>query len=430
MDDEFEPQVTAVNGAAQATEITKAAASDEKPPFLLGYRANSPDSHPSRRSRHRIRFRLICAVLAVVGALAFGLVDDLQTQLRLHHDKLALVDSRAELQMTSRLLVVSLKKLDVSIATKQAEQTTLNELEGELSSADERLSQAKSGFESENLNVSTLRVCLSGVVQATKNLQAHNPQVAVSEMAGVAPPCEKLEGASPGGPVYPFDFPDPDVIDVHGTYFAYGTNSAGGNVQVIESRDLLHWKTLGDALPQLASWATPGFTWAPGVLQLRDHFLLYYATVVAGTSQMCLSVASAGRPQGPFIDTSRSPLVCDGTGGAIDPDPYLDASGNPYLAWKSNGGDGEPTSIWSEALSSPGTTVAAKNSPVALLEPTQDWEAGNVEGPDMFLWHGSYYLFYAGNNFDSSGYAIGVAVCQGPLGPCSKPLNPIHSVSR
>ncbi len=40
----------------------------------------------------------------------------------------------------------------------------------------------------------------------------------------------------------------------------------------------------------------------------------------------------------------------------------------------------------------------------------------------MLLWSGRYYLFYAGNNWDSGDYAIGVAACQGPTGPCSKPL--------
>ncbi len=31
---------------------------------------------------------------------------------------------------------------------------------------------------------------------------------------------------------------------------------------------------------------------------------------------------------------------------------------------------------------------------------------------------GSYYLFYSGNWFDQPEYAIGVAPCPGPLGPC------------
>ena len=58
--------------------------------------------------------------------------------------------------------------------------------------------------------------------------------------------------------VYPFDFADPDVLVVRGTYYAYGTNSTAGNIQIMESSDLANWRKAGDALPTLASWASPG----------------------------------------------------------------------------------------------------------------------------------------------------------------------------
>ena len=66
--------------------------------------------------------------------------------------------------------------------------------------------------------------------------------------------------------------------------------------------------------------------------------------------------------------------------------------------------------------------MARRSSPTALLQPSQAWEASVVEGPFMWSTGGSYYLFYSGNNWNSASYAIGVAVCQGPLGPCTKPL--------
>jgi len=49
-----------------------------------------------------------------------------------------------------------------------------------------------------------------------------------------------------------------------------------------------------------------------------------------------------------------------------------------------------------------------------------------IEGPFVLPWSGRYYLFYSANNWNSSNYAIGVAICQGPTGPCSKPLD--HSI--
>jgi len=219
--------------------------------------------------------------------------------------------------------------------------------------------------------------------------------------------------------VYPFDFPDPDVLFVGGTYYAYGTNSAGGNIQIISSTDLVNWHLVGDALPREPSWAVPGATWAPAVIDLGGNFLMYYTTTTLFGSQ-CISVASSGGPQGPFLDESSGPLVCQTSdGGSIDPSPYQDGAGNLYLTWKSIGGS-LPATIWSQPLSSNGDAMSG--SPAVLLQPTESWEGGIVEAPTMVLVDGQYYLFFSGSNWDSSQYAIGVARCQGPTGPCSEAL--------
>ena len=67
-------------------------------------------------------------------------------------------------------------------------------------------------------------------------------------------------------PLYPVDFPDPSLLRVGSTTYAYATNGPGGNVQVIRSSDLRTWQRLPDALPELPAWAAPDFTWAPSVL--------------------------------------------------------------------------------------------------------------------------------------------------------------------
>ena len=54
-------------------------------------------------------------------------------------------------------------------------------------------------------------------------------------------------------PIYPVDFPDPSVVRVGATTYAYATNGPGGNVQVIRSGDLRSWARLPDALPRLPS---------------------------------------------------------------------------------------------------------------------------------------------------------------------------------
>jgi hypothetical protein len=92
-----------------------------------------------------------------------------------------------------------------------------------------------------------------------------------------------------------------------------------------------------------------------------------------------------------------------------------------FLVWKSDGGTG-PATIWSEQLNASGTGFVTGASPTQLLVPDQAWEAGVVEAPDLVTSGGRYFLFYSANNWNSADYAIGVATCSGPLGPCSEPL--------
>jgi beta-xylosidase len=198
-----------------------------------------------------------------------------------------------------------------------------------------------------------------------------------------------------------------------------------GNIQIAESTNLTDWTSVGNALPGLPAWATPDATWAPAVALIGGEYVLYYAAEVAGPGggEECISVATATRPQGPFVDDSSSPLECQPSlGGSLDPSPFVDTDGNVYLVWKSNGGGG-PATIWSEQLDPAGTAFAAGATPSPLLQPSQAWEAGVVEAPDLVTSGGRYFLFYSGNSWSGGSYAVGVATCAGPLGPCTKPLS-------
>jgi beta-xylosidase len=215
------------------------------------------------------------------------------------------------------------------------------------------------------------------------------------------------------------------------TYFAYATNSVAGNIQIIDSTDLSHWTAVGNALPSLPAWATPDNTWAPSVAMIGGTFVLYYAANVAGTADECISVATASQPQGPFHDTSTAPLECQKSlGGSIDPASFIDTDGTQYLVWKS-GGPGT-SRIWSQPLVPSGTAFVPATNPTSLLVPDQPWEAGTVEAPDLVTTGGHYYLFYSGNNWNSSNYAVGAATCTGPLGPCSglTESDPVERVRR
>ncbi len=309
--------------------------------------------------------------------------------------------------------------LQVELTTTSQELATAK---ASLSTTQAGLSDANKSLASQGVDIAKLNNCLGGVERALNQIAVGNNSGAVASISGVSSSCQALQGQGTGGSVYPFDFPDPDVIRVGNVYYGYATNSAAGNIQLIQSTDLVHWTVDGDALSHLASWAHSGYTWAPGVFELHGTFMLYYAAVDGLTGKECISVAEATDPRGPFVDSSSAPLVCQlDLEGSIDPSPFLDTTGTPFLVWKSQGGDGQPSTIWSQELTSDGTALSG-DDPHALIQPSQSWEGGVVEGPSMLLWSGRYYLFYSANDWDGANYAIGVATCQGPTGPCSKPL--------
>ncbi|HWW43626.1 MAG TPA: glycoside hydrolase family 43 protein [Acidimicrobiia bacterium] len=206
------------------------------------------------------------------------------------------------------------------------------------------------------------------------------------------------------------DFPDPFVLRVGSRYYAYATNTAGANVPVLSTPGLFSSGTRHDALPQLPGWSTPGWVWAPSVLPRGSTYVLYYTTRDVAAGEQCISSAAATDPAGPFVDSSAGPLICP-PGGAIDPSPYADPSGQAYLVWKQ-----DPSTIMGQALSADGRSLAG--SPAALLHASQPWEGGIVEGPSLVAAGGRVYLFYSGNQWQGANYAIGYAVCQSPLGPC------------
>lgn len=221
-------------------------------------------------------------------------------------------------------------------------------------------------------------------------------------------------------PAYSGDFPDPALLLVGGTYWAYATGTGGTNLQVMSSPDLRTWTAPIDPLHELPRWASYGQTWAPGVVRRGDQFRMYYTVRDAQMHRQCVSVASSVLPQGPFVDLSTGPLVCQSTiGGSIDPDPYVDpVSGLLYLVWKSQDNMlGHPTRIWAQQLAPDGLSLGAGTSPSLLLASKAGWQAGTVEGPTVLRDGRMYYLFYGGNSYATPASGIGYATSRSLLGP-------------
>lgn len=59
-----------------------------------------------------------------------------------------------------------------------------------------------------------------------------------------------------------------------------------------------------------------------------------------------------------------------------------------------------------------------------------DWEGHLIEGPFVTRHNGRYWMFYAGNDFSTPAYGIGVAVADHPFGPYRKRPEPLLKSTR
>ena len=244
--------------------------------------------------------------------------------------------------------------------------------------------------------------------------------------AASSSPAGQVDGANPA---VDQDFPDPDILEVDGTYYAYATNANSRNVQVATSTDLASWTLLDtDALPKLPSWVIPGKTWAPEVTQFGpDQFVMYTTTTNFEPTLQCIGVATATSPEGPFEMAGDRMLVCPADeGGAIDASTFTDDDGSRYLLWKNDGNCcGFDTWIYLAPLTDDGLTFTGK--PTRLAKQDQGWEGNLVEAPTLVKRDGTYTLLYSSNDYGGEEYKIGYATAESVTGPYTKGEEPLFT---
>lgn len=254
----------------------------------------------------------------------------------------------------------------------------------------------------------------------------------LSACATMAPP------ASYQNPVIDQDFPDPAVVRAPDrTFYVYATQ--GGepmrNIQAARSSDLVIWTQLPDVLPVKPAWAsrTQDF-WAPDVYRRGDRWLLYYsakpdAALSDDRRGLCLAVASASRPEGPFTDMGK-PLLCGEGFVNIDPFVFDDpATGKTLLYWGSGFG---PIKV--QELGADGMSFAPGSKPIDLVTVVRTEDAREyrrlVEGAWVTVRDGWYYLFFSGDNCcgPKAHYATMVARSRSPTGPFEVRTRPLYLV--
>lgn len=259
----------------------------------------------------------------------------------------------------------------------------------------------------------------------------------------------------PGVP-YTGVHPDPTLASMGDLLFTYSTNHGSSNLPVGWSGDGITWTprtqyegALGmrdgygyfnDGFPDMP-WTPAGVQkepWAPSVAHIGGRWVAFVSVRIANPGRytsygrFAIYVAVADNPMGPFRAASSSPIVSPSTstdpGGAIDPDVIVDeATGRAFLIWKTEGNlSGNHPAIWSRELASSGTGFRSGSAARKLITVSQGWEGRVVENPSMTKVNGRYVLLYSGNEYSSTSYATGYALCSSATGPCTKSSsNPI-----
>lgn len=221
-------------------------------------------------------------------------------------------------------------------------------------------------------------------------------------------------------PVIDRNFADPFILEVDGTYYAYATGNLTYNIQVTTSVDLVSWKPAREALPRLPIWqpSAKGLTWAPEVVATDAGYVMHYTARDVQAGKQCLAVALADKPEGPFVDESAAPLLCQyDLGGSIDSSPFQDADGTRYLFWKSDGNCcGIRVRMFVSELSPDGLRLVGKTTDTGLAVDAP-WERSLIEAPTVLLRDGTYYLLYSANDYASRNYATGYATASSVRGP-------------
>lgn len=164
------------------------------------------------------------------------------------------------------------------------------------------------------------------------------PEVEPLENDKLAPPCPILTKAIDDRILYGYG--DPAVLHVEGKgyYLVATSNDAPDAFPILHSQNLGSWELKGFVFErgQEPKWCAVGEQvadfWAPELHKVGDEFRLYFVGRHTGSLELCIGVATALSPEGPYF-SPQEPLL---KGEKIDPHLYVE-NGTSYLFWKEDG---------------------------------------------------------------------------------------------
>lgn len=265
----------------------------------------------------------------------------------------------------------------------------------------------------------------------------------------LASPLQQLAKRDDLQPVITSDFPDPAIVKVKDTWYAFGSQSIydqkNVKIQLATSADFTTWEVSEgyDALGKLAPWvrASNPVVWAPSVSQLDNgKWLMYYSavTTTAGDGKLhCVGTAISDTIQGPYDSNADEPFACPtDDGGALDASSFRDSDGTLYALYKidanalGNGGICNngiapivTTQIMIQRVDWDGTKKLG--DPKEILTNSK-YDGPLVEAPYMIRdKKGLYILFFSSNCYTTDLYDTSYATSNSPTGTFEKTKTPL-----
>jgi beta-xylosidase len=222
-----------------------------------------------------------------------------------------------------------------------------------------------------------------------------------------------------GNPIFPGWYADPEVAIFDNTYWVYPTYSDKYNKQVFfdafSSPDLIHWAKHPHILDTTSiRWAHRAM-WAPAITKKAGKYYFFFAAndiqndfTIGG-----IGVAVADKPEGPYKDYLKHPLIDKFHNGAqpIDMAVFQDKDGQYYMIY---GG-------WRHC------NITKLKADFTGFEPFPDGTTfkeitpkGYVEGPWMFLRNGKYYFMWSEGGWTGPDYSVAYAIADAPTGPFTR----------
>lgn len=213
-------------------------------------------------------------------------------------------------------------------------------------------------------------------------------------------------------PILPYDYSDPDVCRVGGTYLM--TSSSFNNVpglQILASKDLVHWEIVDAAIRyQLPGYeegdkVTGNFVWAPAIREHDERLYIYYGDPDRGIYCIRSKKLSVERLEiRDFPLEWEEPVLVVKAKGYIDPCPLWDEDGRVWLSHGVAGSRfGLKSVLMMAELNADGLSVKV---PSRIIFDGHE-QHPTCEGTKLYKRNGYYYLMHP-----AGGVATGWQVVQ------------------